>query len=86
MVLVLFQVGLPGVALVLTYGQLISQIYVEEFTLQFLNMYGSEFVVRLSLGNTSEYKCIVNHNYFQLLYMIPIIVIAVTFINILCMS
>jgi hypothetical protein len=51
MVLLLFQIGLPGVALVLTYGQLISQIYVEEFTLQFLNMYGSEFVVRLALGN-----------------------------------
>jgi hypothetical protein len=50
MVLVVFQVGLPGVALVLTYGQLISQLFVEEFTLQFLNMYGNEFVVRLSLG------------------------------------
>jgi hypothetical protein len=50
-VLLLFQIGLPGVALVLTYGQLVSQIFVEEFTLQFLNMYGTEFVVRLSLGN-----------------------------------
>jgi hypothetical protein len=50
-VLLLFQIGLPGVALVLTYGQLISQIFVEEFTLQFLNLYGAEFVVRLSLGN-----------------------------------
>jgi hypothetical protein len=50
-VLLLFQIGLPGVALVLTYGQLISQIFVEEFTLQFLNMYGAEFVVRLSLGD-----------------------------------
>jgi hypothetical protein len=61
MVLLLFQIGLPGVALTLTYGQLISQIFVEEFTLQFLNMYGSEFVVRLSLGNISEYSvlCVV---------------------------
>ena len=50
MVLILFQIGLPGVALVLTYGQLVSQIFVEEFTLQFLNLPGCEFVVRLSLG------------------------------------
>jgi hypothetical protein len=49
-VTLLFQTGLPGVALVLTFGQLVSQIYVEEFTLQFLNMYGNEFVVRLSLS------------------------------------
>ena len=56
MVLILFQIGLPGVALVLTYGQLVSQIFVEEFTLQFLNLPGCEFVVRLSLGkcNGSE--------------------------------
>jgi hypothetical protein len=52
MVLALFQIGLPGVALVLTYGQLVSQIFVEEFTLQFLNLPGCEFVVRLSLGKT----------------------------------
>jgi hypothetical protein len=48
--LVVFQIGLPGVALVLTYGQLVSQIFVEEFTLQFLNLPGCELVVRLSLG------------------------------------
>jgi hypothetical protein len=52
MVLIVFQIGLPGVALVLTYGQLVSQIFVEEFTLQFLNLPGCEFVVRLSLGKT----------------------------------
>lgn len=34
----------------LTVGQLISQIFVEEFTLQFLNLYGCEFVIRLCLG------------------------------------
>jgi hypothetical protein len=28
---------------------LISQIFVEEFTLQFLNLYGCEFIIRLSL-------------------------------------
>lgn len=39
-----------GVALTLTIGQLISQIFVEEFTIQFLNLYGCEFVIRLSLG------------------------------------
>ena len=50
LVLILFQIGLPGVALVLTFGQLVSQIYVEEFTLQFMNMYGCNFVVRLALG------------------------------------
>ena len=48
--LVVFQIGLPGVAPVLTYGQLVSQIFVEEFTLQFLNLPGCELVVRLSLG------------------------------------
>eukprot|EP01035_Chromulina_nebulosa_P030376 gene30376-40361_t len=50
LVLILVQTGLPGVALTLTFGQLISQIYVEEFTLQFMNLYGCEFVIRLSLG------------------------------------
>jgi len=49
MVLVLIQTGLPGVALTLTVGQLISQIYVEEFTMQFLNLPGCEFCIRLSL-------------------------------------
>ena len=34
----------------LTFGQLISQIFVEEFTIQFLNMYGCEFCIRLALG------------------------------------
>jgi hypothetical protein len=50
LITIILQTGLPGVALVLTYGQLVSQIYVEEFTLQFLNLYGCEFVVRLSLA------------------------------------
>ena len=54
MVLILFQIGLPGVALVLTYGQLVSQIFVEEFTLQFFNLPGCEFVVRLSLGKAQN--------------------------------
>lgn len=49
MVIILVQTGLPGVAITLNFGQLISQIYVEQYTLQFLNMYGCEFVTRLSL-------------------------------------
>ena len=49
-VLLFIQTGLPGVALTLTAGQLISQIFVEEFTLQFLNLLGCEFVIRLSLA------------------------------------
>jgi len=49
LVLILVQTGLPGVALTLNIGQLIGQIFVEEFTLQFMNMYGCEFVIRLSL-------------------------------------
>jgi hypothetical protein len=66
LVVVLFQIGLPGVALVLTFGQLVSQIFVEEFTLQFLNLPGCEFVVRISLG--AEYIGICNFSW--LLYKI----------------
>ena len=40
LVLVLVETGLPGIAIVLTFGQLISQIFVEEFTLPFMNLYG----------------------------------------------
>eukprot|EP01038_Epipyxis_sp_PR26KG_P004094 gene4094-5842_t len=50
LVIILVQTGLPGIALTLNVGQLISQIYVEEFTLQFLNLYGCNFVIRLSLA------------------------------------
>lgn len=49
LVLILLETGLPGIAITLTVGQLISQLYVEEFTLQFMNYYGVEFVIRLSL-------------------------------------
>jgi len=49
LVLVLLQTGLPGIAIVLTYGQLISQLFVEEFTLQFMNLYGCNFCIRLAL-------------------------------------
>jgi hypothetical protein len=50
LVVILVQTGLPGIALTLTFGQLISQLFVEQYTIQFLNMYGCEFVVRLSLA------------------------------------
>lgn len=49
LVVLLAETGLPGVALVLTFGQLISQIYAEEYTIPFLNLYGCNFVIRLSL-------------------------------------
>jgi len=49
MIVVLLGTGLPGVAITLTFGQLISQIYVEEFCIQFLNMYGCEFCIHLAL-------------------------------------
>ena len=57
MVLILCQTGLPGVALVLTYGQLVSQIFVEQYPVQFLNIYGTEFVIRLSLFTESIGTC-----------------------------
>jgi len=50
LILVLLQTGLPGVALTLTFGQLISQLFVEEFTLQFMNLYGCNFCMRLAFG------------------------------------
>ena len=43
LVVILVQTGLPGIAIVLTFGQLISQIFVEEFTLPFLNLYGKYY-------------------------------------------
>lgn len=46
-VLVFCQVGIPGVMWVLTIGQLIPQLYVEEFTLPFLNLYGCHIVTRI---------------------------------------
>lgn len=49
-VVALAKTGLPGVALVLTFGQLISQLFVEEFTVQFVNMPGNEAVIRLCLA------------------------------------
>jgi hypothetical protein len=50
-VFILVRTGLPKVVLTLTLtvGQLISQVFVEEFTYQFLNLYDCEFVIRLSL-------------------------------------
>lgn len=64
LVTILVQTGLPGIAITLTFGQLISQIYVEEFTLQFLNLYGCQLVIRMSLFVESTGVC----NFSWLLY------------------
>lgn len=61
-VTLLVQIGLPGIALVLTFGQLIGQIYIEQFTLPMLNMYGCEFCIRLSLA--AEWLGICNFSWF----------------------
>ena len=50
LVTILVQTGLPGIAITLTFGQLIGQIFVEEFTLPFLNLYGCQFIIRLALA------------------------------------
>ena len=50
MVNILVQTGLPGVALVLTYGQLVSQLYVEQYTLSFFNLIGCNFVTYVCMG------------------------------------
>ncbi len=39
--------GIPGIMLVLTFGQLVPQLFVEEFTLPFLNLYGCYAVTQL---------------------------------------
>lgn len=46
-VLIICQVGIPGIMWVLTIGQLIPQLYVEEFTLPFLDLYGCHLVTRV---------------------------------------
>jgi hypothetical protein len=46
-VLILVQTGIPGIMWVLTIGQLIPQLFVEEFTLPFLNLYGCYTVTKI---------------------------------------
>jgi len=53
MVTLVVETGLPGVALVLTYGQLISQLFVEEFTMPFMDIYGTYTVTQM--GFAAEY-------------------------------
>lgn len=48
--IVLFQTGLPGAAIVLTYSLLVSRFFVEEYTLPILNFYGCEFCIRLAFA------------------------------------
>ena len=66
MVNVLIQTGLPGVALVLTYGQLISQLYVEQYTLSFMNFYGCNFVTNVCLGAEWVGICHFSHLLFEM--------------------
>lgn len=46
-VLALLGSGIPGIMIVLTFGQLIPQLFVEEFTIPFINMYGCYAVTQL---------------------------------------
>jgi hypothetical protein len=46
-VALLFSSGLPGIMTVLTIGQLIPQLFVEEFTIPFISMYGCYAVTQL---------------------------------------
>lgn len=48
-ILAFIQTGIPGIMYTLTFGQLIPQLFVEEFTLPFVNMRGSPFCVYLAL-------------------------------------
>ena len=50
LVAVLGKTGLPGVGLVLTVGQLVSQLFVESYTLPFHNLPGVGFVIQLCLA------------------------------------
>ena len=50
LVLVLVQTGISGIFWVLTFRQLIPQLYVEEFCLPFLNLPGTYAVKKLCFG------------------------------------
>ena len=49
-VLIMIQTGIPGILFVLTFGQLIPQLYVEEFCLPFLNLPGCYAVTKFAFG------------------------------------
>jgi len=66
MVTVLVETGLPGVALVLTYGQLISQLFVEEFTMPFMDIVGCYSVTQLGLGAEYIGICHFSHLLFKI--------------------
>lgn len=65
LVSVLIQTGLPGVAITLTFGQLISQLYVEQYTLSFNNMIGCNFVTQVCLGAEYVGICHFSHLLFH---------------------
>ncbi len=54
--------GLPGVALVLTVGQLVSQLFVESFTIPFHALPGVNFVIKLCLA--TEYVGLCHWSWF----------------------
>jgi hypothetical protein len=62
---VLVQTGLPGVAITLTFGQLISQLFVEQYTVTFVNMYGCNFVTHVCLGAEYVGICHFSHLLFH---------------------
>ena len=65
LVTVLFQTGLPGIAIVLTYGQLISQLYAEQYVMSFSNLLGCNFVTNVCLGAEYIGICHFSHLLFQ---------------------
>jgi hypothetical protein len=66
LIVILQETGLPGVAIVLTYGQLISQLFVEEFTIPFMNLPGCYSITMLGLGTEYSGLC----HFAHLLYNI----------------
>jgi len=59
--LMFLQTGMPTVMIILTFGQLIPQLYVEEYTLPFMNMYGCNFVI--SICNWAEYLGVCHYSW-----------------------
>jgi hypothetical protein len=65
LVTVLFQTGLPGIAIVLTYGQLLSQLYAEQYVMSFSNLLGCNFVTDVCMGAEYIGICHFSHLLFR---------------------
>ena len=63
-VLILIQTGIPGIMRVLTFGQLIPQLFVEEYCLPFLNLPGCYAVTKLCFG--AEYVGVCHFSFIRL--------------------